>query len=150
MSQNDSKKEETKEVDKFKDEWMIRPCWIYRDEYDECTCWKGRFHQYFIFGHQIECSAWKEDYENCKIWEENRSEDAYNAIIENETERRRKRLRAHFANIVWKKRDKPPENWNSPLPDWMQENMKVSLLEQVKKEELIKQKSMMEKYCTIM
>lgn len=30
------------------------------------------------------------------------------------------RLRAHYRNDVWKKRDGPPPDWDKPLPEWMQ------------------------------
>jgi len=29
---------------------QVRPCESYKDEYSECSSFKGKFHQYFIFG----------------------------------------------------------------------------------------------------
>lgn len=57
--------------------FQIRPCEIYRDEYNECKYWKSRFHQYFIHGHKVDCSSWQKDFKNCEIWQENKSKDAY-------------------------------------------------------------------------
>ncbi|KAF7417811.1 hypothetical protein HZH68_000464 [Vespula germanica] len=73
-----------------------------------------------------------------------------NAIIESEKERRMNRLKGHFGNTIWKKRDKPPENWNSPLPEWMQENYKNSYLEKMKTKEAQEKSEMIDKYCVIM
>lgn len=41
------------------------------------------------------------------------------AVIKSEKARRMERLRAHYKNDIWKKRDAPPENWNKPLPEWL-------------------------------
>ncbi|XP_047358582.1 UPF0545 protein C22orf39 homolog [Vespa velutina] len=142
--------EVTLEENRFKYAWMIRPCEIYKDEYSECKYWKSRFHQYFIYGHKIDCSSWKEDFKNCEIWEANKSEDAYNAIVESEKKRRLNRLKGHFGNRIWKKRDKPPEDWNSPLPEWMQENFKNSYLEKMKNKEAQEALEKLDKYCVIM
>ncbi|XP_021206473.1 uncharacterized protein LOC105842222 isoform X3 [Bombyx mori] len=53
----------------LEDKWMIRNCDIYEDEYDECTSFRARFHQYFIFGETLDCNQWKKDYDNCCKWE---------------------------------------------------------------------------------
>jgi len=50
---------------------------VYKDEYDDCTSIKARFHQYFIFGETLDCSQWKTDYHNCYQWQKNKSEEAY-------------------------------------------------------------------------
>lgn len=41
------------------------------------------------------------------------------ALINSEKNRRLERLRAHYRNDTWKKRDAPPEDWAKPLPEWM-------------------------------
>lgn len=56
---------------------QVRPCMIYKDEYDDCTSVKARFHQYFIFGETLDCSQWKTDYRNCYQWQKHKSEEAY-------------------------------------------------------------------------
>ncbi|KYN14130.1 UPF0545 protein C22orf39 like protein [Trachymyrmex cornetzi] len=109
-------------------EWMIRPCMVYKDEYDDCSSIKARFHQYFIFGETVNCKQWKTDYNNCYQWEKHKSEEAYDALIKSEKQRRFNRLHAHYQNDVWEKRKKPPENWNTPLPEWMQKEFENSYL----------------------
>lgn len=38
------------------------------------------------------------------------------------------RMQAHNDNTVWTKRDKPPEDWNKPLPDFMVKRNEYSYL----------------------
>ncbi|XP_039147901.1 uncharacterized protein LOC6733246 isoform X2 [Drosophila simulans] len=57
------------------------------------------------------------------------------AVIKSEEERRKIRLRAHFANDTWQKRKEPPLDWAAPLPDWMEKRNENTYLE-VKQKEL--------------
>lgn len=41
------------------------------------------------------------------------------ALINSEKVRRLERLKAHYKNDIWKKRDSPPQDWDKPLPEWM-------------------------------
>jgi len=50
---------------------------VYKDEYDDCTSIKARFHQYFIFGETLDCNQWNVDYHNCYQWQKHKSEEAY-------------------------------------------------------------------------
>lgn len=45
---------------------------MYKDEYKECTSFKGRFQQYFIYGEPQNCNQWKKDYDNCCKWEDDK------------------------------------------------------------------------------
>lgn len=47
------------------------------------------------------------------------------SVIESEKERRNERLRGHYKNTVWEKRDTPPDDWNKPLPESLQSNDEV-------------------------
>lgn len=38
------------------------------------------------------------------------------------------RLRAHYRNDVWEKRDNPPDDWNKPLPEHMQKEYETTYL----------------------
>ncbi|KYN04986.1 PREDICTED: UPF0545 protein C22orf39 homolog [Cyphomyrmex costatus] len=123
---SEAKKEEKTPLRDF--EWMIRPCMMYKDEYDDCTSIKARFHQYFIFGKTVDCDQWKIDYRNCYQWEKHKSEEAYDSLIKSEKQRRHNRLHAHYQNDIWERREKPPENWNTSLPEWMQKEFENSYL----------------------
>lgn len=49
-------------------QFQIRPCEIYKSEYDECTAIASRFHQMFIHGSTVDCNLWHVDYQNCLRW----------------------------------------------------------------------------------
>ncbi|KAL0894122.1 hypothetical protein ABMA27_014161 [Loxostege sticticalis] len=130
------KSEECSKTDEanLEDKWLIRDCSIYEDEYDECTSFKGRFHQYFIFGKTVDCNQWKKDYDNCCKWVKDQDVKAAEAVINSEKARRMERLRAHYRNDTWKKRDAPPEDWARPLPEWMVKRDENTYLAQKAKE----------------
>ncbi|XP_072761850.1 synaptic plasticity regulator PANTS [Anoplolepis gracilipes] len=133
------------------DRWMVRPCMIYKAEYDDCSSIRARFNQYFIFGETLDCSQWKADYVNCYEWEKNKSEKAYEQLIASEKQRRKERLRAHYENDVWEKRQRPPENWNAPLPEWMRKEFENSYLH-IRNQEMKQNKeiSQLDSRCTIL
>ncbi|XP_026494893.1 synaptic plasticity regulator PANTS [Vanessa tameamea] len=101
------------------EKWLIRDCEIYEDEYDDCTSFRARFHQYFIHGESLDCNQWKKDYVNCCKWVKDNDTKAADALIKSEKIRRLKRLTAHYQNDTWKKRESPPTDWEKPLPEWM-------------------------------
>ncbi|XP_034241350.1 UPF0545 protein C22orf39 homolog [Thrips palmi] len=101
---------------------LIRPCETYKDEYDECLSSKGRRQQIFVHGEVLDCEQWSKDFKNCQKWTWKSDEDAAKSIIESEMRRLDDRLKPHLFNQVWKKRDKPPEDWNKPLPEFMELN----------------------------
>lgn len=49
-------------------------------------------------------------------------------MIASEKNRRLERLRPHYMNDVWEKRTSPPEDWNKPLPEYMQKEHEVTYL----------------------
>ncbi|XP_052872186.1 UPF0545 protein C22orf39 homolog [Anopheles cruzii] len=117
------------EEEVFKNLWSIRPCYLYNEEYDDCTSIKARFHQYFIHGESIDCNQWKRDYANCTRFEKNPT-DTKSALelIQSEASRREERMRAHYSNNVWTKRTAPPEDWSKPLPEHMLKEYEGSYL----------------------
>lgn len=46
----------------------------------------------------------------------------------------KERLKASYGNDVWERRKKPPEDWNAPLPKWIEEENKNTYL-YIKKEQ---------------
>lgn len=113
---------------------QIRPCDIYYDEYKECKSIKARFQQYFVHGESSDCTPWKRDYDNCAKFEETKDLRAARALIESEKQRRVDRFKGHYMNDVWKKRDQPPANWNSELPEAIAKDYETSYLAQKAKE----------------
>ncbi|XP_046595451.1 UPF0545 protein C22orf39 homolog isoform X1 [Neodiprion lecontei] len=102
----------------LENKWMVRPCFVYDAEFSECSSFRGRFQQYFVHGQYLDCQQWKIDYKNCQLWTSIQDETAFESLIESEEKRRTDRLRPHYANTTWKKRNAPPEDWNKPLPEW--------------------------------
>ena len=56
-----------------------------------------------------------------QLWTNNADVEAAQRIISREKERVQERLKSHYENDVWEKRDKPPseEEWNKALPEYM-------------------------------
>ncbi|XP_018561454.1 UPF0545 protein C22orf39 homolog [Anoplophora glabripennis] len=111
-----------------KDDWMIRRCTVYDEEYSDCTSIRARFNQYFIYGKTLDCSQWKKDSLNCYKWTENYDIKAAEELIESEKQRRRERLLPHYQNDIWVKRKTPPENWDKPLPEFLQKGYENTYL----------------------
>ncbi|XP_023030129.1 synaptic plasticity regulator PANTS [Leptinotarsa decemlineata] len=140
-------------AEKVEDEWMIRRCAVYDDEYSDCTSFKARFNQYFIFGKTLDCTQWKKDSINCYKWKDNQDLKAANELIESEKNRRKERLLPHYMNDVWEKRKAPPEDWNKPLPEYLQKEYEYTYLNVKSKEmkgEIPPSFDMNVPYCTVM
>ncbi|XP_042224362.1 UPF0545 protein C22orf39 homolog isoform X2 [Homarus americanus] len=106
----------------------VRPCERYKEEYSDCTSIKAKFHQYFIHGETKDCSQWKTDYNHCLNYRNKKDIESLTSVIETEKERREKRLIGHYTNTTWEKRESPPDDWNKPLPEYLQKNDAVSFL----------------------
>lgn len=55
-------------------------------------------------------------------------------MVASEQNRRKERLVPHYQNNVWKKRAKPPEDWDKPLPEYIQKEYENSYLNAKAKE----------------
>lgn len=113
--------------------WMCRPCDWYWDEGRECRRLRARVHQYFLFGELLDCSAWTQDYESCLAFRRTRDPSHLTAVVASEEKRFQQRMLAAANNDVWQYRSSPPANWSAPLPDYMEQRTKGSLLEFVSK-----------------
>lgn len=112
---------------------------MYKGEYRECKSIKGRFNQYFIFGEYLDCTQWAEDYNNCQKYSWFNDEDAAKSVIQSELVRRTQRLKAHYDNDIWTKRETPPDNWAAPLPEFMAKRNQNTYLEIKNKEYIAEQ-----------
>ena len=108
---------------------MVRPCEWYLDEARECRRIRARIHQYFIFGEKQDCTQWLTDYYTCADFHKTRDLKDLPALIHSEEERFKARALASARNNVWTYRTAPPDDWNKPLPDYMQERNKGTVLE---------------------
>ncbi|XP_050304988.1 UPF0545 protein C22orf39 homolog [Anthonomus grandis grandis] len=117
----------------IQDDWLIRKCAVYDEEYKDCTSIRARLNQLFIFGKTLDCGQWKRDSINCYKWLEG-DVKAGEELVHSEKQRRKERLGAHYKNDVWTKRKSPPENWASPLPEYIQKEYENSYLNVKSKE----------------
>jgi len=86
---------------------------MYKEEYQECKSFTGKFHQYFSGNeHHADCIQLWKDYENCLLWTTKSNERARIElekrevdIVKSIAERRTK---------LWKYRTEPPKMWNFP------------------------------------
>ncbi|GAB6024213.1 hypothetical protein CHUAL_008912 [Chamberlinius hualienensis] len=110
--------------------WMVRPCEMYRAEYKDCKSYKSRFHQYFIHGKTVDCDEWKKDFDNCMFWRQTQQLPFLEKVIRSEQTRKLERLTSSLRNDVWELRSTPIsiEEWNRPLPDFMQARQSSSYL----------------------
>lgn len=111
---------------------------MYKDEYKECKSIKGRFNQYFIFGEYLDCTQWANDYNNCQKHSWFNDKEAAKLVIKSELNRRATRLKAHYDNDIWTKRETPPTDWSKPLPAFMEERNKSTYLA-IKNKEFIEE-----------
>lgn len=134
---------------------------MYKYEHKECTRWRSRFQQYYIYGETLDCSQWKEAYNNCQKYSWFKNKDAALELIKSDMRRYDERMKAHLDNDVWTKRDGPPPDWNKPLPDFMVQRGEKAFYKffaDEKEEEAKKQKAMAadpdakvtEKFCGVM
>ncbi|CAG2162818.1 unnamed protein product [Oppiella nova] len=114
--------------------WLVRPCERYGQQYKDCKSMRARVHQYFIFGHSIDCSQWSQDYENCLKFRNSKKAEDLDKVIESEMRRKEERLETMKANDVWEYRSEPPTDWRKPLPDWFVQRNQFSLLSRKQKE----------------
>jgi hypothetical protein len=108
--------------------------WKNSEEFRDCRSIKGRFQQYFVHGDSLDCASWEHDFEDCLKYEDKNDLKAAKRVIDNETLRRKERLKNHYSNNVWKKRDAPPEDWAKPLPEHLTKGYENSFLDLKSKE----------------
>lgn len=115
--------------------WMLRECEAYKDEYKGCSSIKGKMYMYYIDGKITRCDEWKQNVADCKLWMNNTDENAAKRIIDREEKRIFERLKGHYNNDVWETRteaERPPAEWNKPLPEHLADAAEDSYLKQYK------------------
>ncbi|CAL1614933.1 unnamed protein product [Knipowitschia caucasica] len=89
-----------------------RACEDYWSEFSHCRSLMNRFHHYYTFGESPSCQQWKEDYANCKQWENSKDSRAKEAL---QTSERRRVAEQQMFTPVWQLRKEPPQDWHLPL-----------------------------------
>ncbi|XP_041856191.1 UPF0545 protein C22orf39 homolog isoform X2 [Melanotaenia boesemani] len=90
-----------------------RVCEDYWSEFRHCKSFRNFFHHYYTYGTTPSCQQWKDDYHNCREWEEHRNKDTKVKLCRKVrgTEWQSKK---NFIP-VWNLRQEPPEDWHMPL-----------------------------------
>jgi len=127
--------------------WMIRPCQVYKDEWDECGTVSGRLHQRYVYGKTLDCQKWMSDFEFCKEYQKTKDLRFAEPIIVQELERRQTRLKGADGNTVWEYRESPPPEWDAPLPEHLK-NLSTRVFEDLEQNPGSKVESIMK--CTIL
>lgn len=76
----------------------------------------------------MDCTQWATDYNNCQKHSWLNDKEAAKLVIQSELNRRTARLKPHYDNDIWTKRENPPADWSRPLPDYMEERNKNTYL----------------------
>jgi len=113
----------TTESDGLKDEWIISPCDSYNSDYNDCLKTTSRIQQYYRLGEQVNCEFYKFLFEKCQKSRNHGDKSSLKDLVEYERFLVDDRKKNTEANDVWAKRDKPPHDWNAPLPDWCKERL---------------------------
>ena len=115
--------------------WILRECHVYKDEYTRCSSFRGKLQMYYVNGKITSCEDWKKSYDDCKLWQNNADVDAATRVIQREENRIAERLKGHYENDVWELRNKeerPPPDWNKPLPEHLADAAEDSYLKAYK------------------
>jgi len=115
--------------------WIIRSCENIKTELKECKRVKGRFHQYFIYGHTLDCDHWQRDYQTCLLFRQTREAKYRDELLASEQSRRAARLAGHYGVTVWRHRERAPEGWSAPLGDTLRGRQEESLITKRAQEE---------------
>lgn len=105
---------------------LVRPCERYEELYKSCKSIRGRLHQYYVYGELFDCSIHKSNYTSCMKYRETKKLDLLYPVIEWEQNLISTRLKAAEQNKVWEFRQSPPEDFNGPLPDFIEKRQSKS------------------------
>lgn len=103
----------------------LLPCDHYEYEFKNCTSFTGRLYNYYR-GENQECQPYQDLFVDCLKYKRDpeKNFDLLLKLKKYENELVQKRVESVVKNDVWQLRQKPPSDWNSPLPDWCIERLK--------------------------
>lgn len=99
---------------------LVRPCERYKEMYKACKSIKHRVHQYYVYGELLDCNIYNDLHNHCMNYRKKRDEILLDPIIDWERNFILTRLKTETQNKVWELRDKPPEDFDAPLPEYLQ------------------------------
>lgn len=114
------------------DKNLIRPCERYWELYKDCTSIRSRIGQYYVDGKLTDCQIMKDNYYACKEFRKTKNPALLDPIIAWERNLINSRLQSEKQNIAWQLRDKPPEDFESDLPEFIRERQEHSFFKKDK------------------
>lgn len=122
-------KEGKSERQKSAMELTLLPCDHFEHEFKDCSNLKGKLLQYYRGEKpEYECKFYQNLFVDCLKYEREpeKNLDSLIRLRNYENGLVKKRKDSLLKNDVWKLRKEPPSDWNAPLPDWAEENLKES------------------------
>jgi hypothetical protein len=110
-----------------KDLLLVRPCERYKELYKSCKSIRGRLHQYYVYGELFDCNPNYDNYKACLVYRKTGDTDVLKTVVEWEKKLMTARLEAERQNKTWQFRERPPEDFNGPLPEFLQKRQAESL-----------------------
>lgn len=107
---------------------LVRPCERYKELYKSCRSFKSRIYQYYVYGETLDCTPHWDNYQSCLKYRKTKNVNLLEPIIKWEKNLIKTRLETVKQNKAWEMRDKPPEDFNKPLPEFIEKRQKESLL----------------------
>lgn len=108
---------------------LLLPCDHYDFEFNSCKSLKTKVYNYYRGEtNEHECDYYKNLFLDCTMYEREPAKN-FNSLLRlkaYENELVKKRIEDNKNNDVWTMREVPPSDWNSPLPDWCNEQLKNS------------------------
>ena len=98
---------------------LVRPCHRYKEMYKSCRSFRGRLHQYYVYGELFDCNKHKENYDACMNYRETKDFSILEKVIQWERDLIETRVNAEKQNQTWEFRTQPPDDFNSPLPEFL-------------------------------
>lgn len=109
---------------KVDDVYLVRPCQRYQEIYKSCKSFKGRIHQYYVYGEFFDCNDHKNNYNNCLNYRKTKDENYLEGIISWEKRMIEVRTAAALSNPIWEFRTQPPADFKAPLPSFLDNSKK--------------------------
>lgn len=106
---------------------LVRPCERYWELFESCKSFKNRLHQYYVFGELFDCEPHRINYDVCLKFRKTKDLKLLHSIIEWEQNLINTRLKTVEQNKVWDMREKPPDDFNGPLPEFIVKRQSSSL-----------------------
>ena len=90
----------------------IPPCSVYLEELKHCKSFSSKIQRYYADLPSDDCSRWKEIYQTCLKWENEKDAAAKCAVMKFEHDRHMQII--NNRTNVWEYRKEPPATWARP------------------------------------